>query len=91
MAVWIVRGGSRWGDAEQDFLQSGSVGIYFGCDRNISRMSHADLRSDIEWFYIRELEEQRKLVKESAVKRVTTFYLNQVIRFRDDIGLGILS
>ena len=88
MAIWIVRGGSRWGDAEEDFLQSESVGIYFGADGNISRMSHADLRSEIEEFYTDWLREQHKPVKESVVKRVVTLYLNQVLRFRDEIGLG---
>ena len=44
MAIWIVRGGSRWDDAEQDFLKRGSVGIYFGVDRDINTMSDAALR-----------------------------------------------
>ena len=73
---------------EEDFLQSESVGIYFGADGNISRMSHADLRSEIEEFYTDWLREQHKPVKESVVKRVVTLYLNQVLRFRDEIGLG---
>ena len=88
MSIWIVRGGSRLGDAEHDFLQSGSVGIYFGADRNISRMSHADLRSDIERFYIRWLEERDEPVEQLRVRRVVTSYLNQVLRFRDDIALS---
>ena len=88
MAVWIVRGGSRLGDAEQDFLKSQSVGIYFGADGNISKMSQADLRSEIEDFYTDLLREQHKPFKESVVKGVVTFYLNQVLGFRDDIGLG---
>ena len=88
MAIWVVRGGSRWGDAEQDFLESGSVGIYFGANQNISGMSHADLRSEIEQFYIRDLEERHGLVEQLRVQRVVTFYLNQVLKFRDDIGVG---
>ena len=44
MASWIVRGGSHLGDAEQDFLESRSVGIYFGADKNIDGMSDAVLR-----------------------------------------------
>ena len=88
MAIWIVRGGSRWGDAEQDFLESGSVGIYFGADQNISGMSHADLRSEIKQFYIRYLDERHELVEQSRMQGVVTYYLNQVLKFRDDIGLG---
>ena len=88
MAIWVVRGGSRWGDAEQDFLESGSVGIYFGADQNISGMNHADLRSEIQQFYIRYLEERHERGKQSRVQGVVTYYLNQVPKFRDDIELG---
>lgn len=88
MAVWVVRGGSRFGDAEQDFLESGSVGIYFGADRNIDGMSDTDLRREIQQFYVRYLDEQDKSVDQSRVQGVITYYLNQLLRFRDEIGLS---
>ena len=88
MATWIVRGGSRWGDAEHEFLTSGSVGIYFGADQNISRMSEDDLRLEVAEFYVGLLAEKVGLVEPSRVKRVVTYYLNQLIRFRDDIALA---
>lgn len=88
MAIWIVRGGDRLGDAEQDFLTSNSVGIYFGADRNISRMSEADLRSEIEEFYSGLFVEEGKRVDPSRIKGVVTYYLNQLIRFRDNIAEG---
>ena len=81
------------GDAEQDFLTSNSVGIYFGADRNISRMSEADLRSEIEEFYFGLLVEavgveEARRIEPSRIKGVVTYYLNQLIRFRDNIALG---
>ena len=51
-------------------------------------MSHADLRSEIEQFYIGWLEERDEPAEQSRVRRVVTLYLNQVLKFRDDIGLG---
>ena len=88
MAIWIVRGGSRWDDAEQDFLDSESVGIYFGADQSISRMSHANLRLEIEQFYICDLKKRHETVEQSRVQGVVTYYLNQLLKFRDDIELG---
>ena len=84
MAVWIVRGGSRWGDAEQDFLQSGSVGIYFGVDRTMDGMSDAVLRGEIRRSYIREVAENDINYQPGVV----TYYLNQVLAFRDAIQPG---
>ena len=88
MAVWVVRGGSRWGDAEQDFLESQAVGIYFGADQNIGGLTDAELRREIQQFYVEQLAEQGKSVNQSRVQGVITFYLNQLLRFRDNIGLG---
>ena len=76
------------GDAEQDFLERGLVGIYFGVGRDISRMSDAALRLEIEQVYTRRLAEGGGLGQQSRVKRVVTYYLNQVCRFRDDIRRG---
>ena len=75
-------------DAEPDFLKRGSVGIYFGVDRDISRMSDAALRLEIGDSYTRLLEEQGGRVEQSRVKGVVTYYLNQVLRFRDDLAAG---
>ena len=88
MAVWMVRGGSSRDDAEQDFLESRSVGIYFGADMDISKASDAVLRSAIRQNYTNYLKEQHKRVKDSAVEAVVTRFLNQVLQFRDDIRLG---
>ena len=75
-------------DAEQDFLKRGSVGIYFGVDRDISTMSDAALRLEIGDSYTRLLEERVGRVEQSRVKGVVTYYLNQVLRFRDDLAAG---
>ena len=75
MAVWIVRGGSHVGDAEQDFLDSGSVGIYFGADQNIAGMSDSVLRREIEQFYIGWLVGRNVRVEQRRVQRVVTLYL----------------
>ena len=76
------------GDAEQDFLERGLVGIYFGVGRDISTMSDAALRLEIEQFYTRRLSEDGGRVEQSRVKGVVTYYLNQVLRFRDDLAAG---
>ena len=44
--------------------------------------------SEIKQFYIRYLEERHELVEQSRVQGVVTYYLNQVLKFRDDIRLG---
>ena len=84
MAVWIVRGGSRFADAEQDFLESRSVGIYFGVDRNIDGMSDVVLRREIQHFYIRGVADRNVQFQ----PRVVTFFLNQMVTFRDGIQPG---
>ena len=84
MAVWIVRGGSREGDAEQDFLENGSVGIYFGVDESLGGLSDAILRREIREFYLRWVLERDLNFQEGVV----TLYLNQVLRFRDEIRRG---
>ena len=84
MAVWIVRGGSSLGDAEQDFLRSGSVGVYFGVDRTLHRMSDEVLRGDIRRSYTRVALENDIDYQPGVV----TYYLNQVLAFRDDIQPG---
>lgn len=69
-------------------MDSKSVGIYFGADQDITGMSDADLRSEITSFNYLDLEERGGLVEESRIEGVVTYYLNQVLKFRDDIGLG---
>ena len=88
MAVWVIRGGSRLADAEQDFLESGSVGIYFRADRDINGTSDADLRREIQQNHVSYLDAIGKSVDESRVQGVITYYLNQLLGFRDSIRLG---
>ena len=79
MAVWIVRGGSRFADAEQDFLESRSVGIYFGVDQTMGGMSDVVMRREIQRFYIRDVAERNVQFQ----PRVVTYFLNQMLTFRD--------
>ena len=81
MAVWIVRGGSRFADAEQDFLESRSVGIYFGVDQTMGGMSDVVMRREIQHFYIRDVAERNVQFQ----PRVVTYFLNQMLTFRDGI------
>ena len=83
MAVWIVRGGSHAADGEKDFLDSRSVGIYFGADQSIDGMSDAVLRSEIERFYIRWIEDRNVQFRPGVI----TYYLNQMLAFRDGIQM----
>ena len=84
MAVWIVRGGSHVADAEQDFLETGSVGIYFGVDQLLDGLSDGDLRGEIQEFCIWWAEERGVEFQ----PRVVTWFLNQVLNFRDGIQRG---
>ena len=84
MAVWIVRGGSDVADAEKDFLESGSVGIYFGVDQSMDRMSDAVLREEIECSYTCWCKERQVQFRRGVV----TFFLNQMLAFRDGIQQG---
>ena len=86
MAIWVVRGGDKVGDAEQEFLDSGSVGIYFGANRDITGMSSADLRLEVERFYVEEIAPES--ADDVAVKGVVTRFTNQVLTFRDSIQVG---
>ena len=51
-------------------------------------MSDAVLRREIQQFYIGLLAERNARVEQRRVQQVVTFYLNQVLKFRDDIRLG---
>ena len=84
MAVWIVRGGSRNADNEQDFLESGSVGIHFGVDQTIDAMSDGVLREEIQRFYIHWIKERGVQFRPGVV----TYFRNQVLTFRDSIRQG---
>ena len=87
MAVWVVRGGSWRDDAEQDFLESESVGIYFLVDRDLNEVNDSDLRLEIERNYILDRKGRNALVEGSRVRGVVSYYLNQVLKFRDGIKL----
>ena len=84
MAVWIVRGGSHVADAEQDFLETGSVGIYFGVDQALDRLSDAALRAEIHEFCVWWAGERGVEFASGVVTR----FLNQVLNFRDGIQRG---
>ena len=84
MASWIVRGGSHIADIERDFLESGSVGVYFGVDQPIYGMGDEALRRQIERYYIQDCRERGMTFSPGIV----TFFLNQTISFRDGIRLG---
>ena len=86
MAVWIVHGGSHAADAdaERDFLESSSVGIYFGVDQPIDGMNDELLRREIQRSYIDWVEERGVRFQAGVVTR----FLNQVLAFRDGIQPG---
>ena len=90
MGAWIVRGGSHYPDAdtEQEFLTTGSVGIYFGVDRDMTDASRADLWAAVRQFYIRENWHQPGESNDSAMRGVFTRFANQLLTFRDDIQVG---
>ena len=84
MAIWIVRGGSHGDDAEQDFLETESVGIYFGVDQTLDGLSDGVLRGKIEEFCIWWAAERGVQFQ----SRVVTWFFNQVLNFRDGIRRG---
>ena len=84
MASWIVRGGSRLMNREQDFLESGSVGIYFGVDQPIDEMGDEALLREIERYYVQDCRERGITFSPGIV----TFFRNQTLAFRDGIQLG---
>ena len=81
MTSWIIRGGSRIADREKDFLESGSVGIYFGVDQPIHGMGDEALRREIERYYVQDCRERGVTFSPGIV----TFFLNQTLAFRDGI------
>ena len=85
MAVWVVRGGSRLGLHEEEFLASDSIGIYFGSDHNIADSTEDEIKRDVQDFYIWQLDEIGKEVASSSMKGVVTKFTNQLLLFRDEI------
>ena len=88
MAVWVVRGGSRLGLHEEEFLASDSIGIYFGSDHNIADSTEGEIKRDVQDFYLWYLNERGKKVAPSSIKGVATKFTNQLLLFRDGIELG---
>lgn len=88
MATWIVRGGSRRGLYEEGFLQSCTIGIFFGADWDLTNVDDGTLRRNIHQFYVRVLADEGKSFPSSSVKGTVTKFLNQVILFRDVIQPG---
>ena len=84
MTSWIVRGGSRIADKEQDFLDTDSVGIYFGVDQPIDEMGDEALRREIERYYVQDCRERGVTFS----PRIVTFFRNQTLTFRDGIQPG---
>ena len=84
MASWIVRGGSRIADKEQDFLDTESVGIYFGVDQPIDGMGNDALIREIKRYYVQDCRERGVTFSAGIV----TFFRNQTLAFRDGIQLG---
>ena len=84
MASWIVRGGSRIADKEKDFLDTDSVGIYFGVDQPIDEMGGEALLREIERYYVQDCRARGITFS----PRVVTSFRNQTLAFRDGIQLG---
>ena len=84
MASWIVRGGSRIADKEKDFLDTDSVGIYFGVDQPIDEMGGEALLREIERYYVQDCRARGITFS----PRIVTFFRNQTLAFRDGIQLG---
>ena len=88
MATWIVRGGSRLELYEEKFLQSSTIGIYFGADLDLTNVDDGTLRRNIHEFCVLAMEDRGESFPSSTVKRTVTFFLNQVLLFRDAIQPG---
>ena len=84
MASWIVRGGSRIADKEKHFLDTDSVGIYFGVDQPIDEMGGEALLREIERYYVQDCRARGITFS----PRIVTFFRNQTLAFRDGIQLG---
>ena len=88
MVTWVVRGGSRRGPYEEEFLASGTIGIYFGADLDLTNMGDDAIRRSIHQFYVLDLEERGMSFPASTVRRTVTYFLNQLLLFRDAIQPG---
>ena len=88
MAIWVVRGGSSYGDAEADFLRDGSVGIYFFVDHDLTGMSVEALDLAIHRDYRVELAQRGRPTTGPHVQGRVTWMRNQTIYFRDHIREG---
>ena len=88
MAVWIVRGGSSRGLHEEEFLESSSIGIFFGAEEDLTVATEDEIRRDIRQYYIDDLEARGKEMSPSRIEGIVTYYINQVLLFRDSIKPG---
>ena len=87
MAVWIIRGGSDWEPHEEEFIDSCSIGIYFGVE-GTARRSDDELRREIRDNNLLWHEERGLKMKPSSMNGVVTRFLNQVGLFRDSVQPG---
>jgi len=87
VAVWVIRGGSARGLHEDEFIDSSSIGVYFGVDGD-ARQSDDVLRHEIQEHCILWNNERELDMDPSALKGVVSRFLNQVRLFRDGVKKG---
>ena len=87
MAAWIIRGGSDRGLHEEEFIESESIGIYFGVI-GTARRPDDDLHREIREGYLLWNEERGITMDASRLDGAVTRFLNQVLLFRDAVQPG---
>ena len=83
MVAWVVRGGSRRGPYEEEFLAGGTIGIYFGADLDLTNTGDDAIRTSIHQFYVLDLEKRGMTFPAPTVRHTVTYFLNQLLLFRD--------
>ena len=84
MAIWVMRGGSVRGVHEDEFVESGTIGIYFGVDGDAHRPSEM-LRQEISEHCLWWNSERGLDMDPSVLEGVVTRFLNQTRLFRDSV------
>ncbi len=87
MAAWIIRGGSDRGLHEEEFIESESIGIYFGA-KGTARKPDDELRAEIRSSNLLWNEERGIVMEPSRVDGIATRFFNQVLLFRDSVQPG---
>ncbi len=88
MVTWVVRGGSSRGIYEKEFLKSGTIGIYFGADLDLTNAGDDAIRRSIHQFYVLDMERRGISFPPFTVRRTVTYFFNQVLLFRDGVCPG---